>query len=83
LFTLCDHVDKVLDKHERHPFSLDAEFLLEMAQKVSEIDVKKLSLLVDHYIVRVPITDAQNECSYTKSSAGLCKIINSSLKSGK
>ena len=40
--TACDDLDKVFGEHERHALSLDAVLLLEVAQKVTEIDMKQL-----------------------------------------
>jgi hypothetical protein len=43
----------------------NAEFLLVVAQKVSKINMENLTILLDHDVVRVAVTDSQDESGYT------------------
>lgn len=52
---------EIFCEYERYSFASDAELLLEMTKKVTEVDVKNLTIIIDHDVVGVSITDAENE----------------------
>lgn len=53
-------VHKVVGQNEGHSFASESELLLEVPQNVTEIYVKQLSGLLDHYIVRVSVGYSEN-----------------------
>ena len=84
--TLCwvlrsfgDDADEVFGEDEGNALAVDPKLLLAVVEKVAKVDVEHLAVLVDHDVVRVTVTDAQNECGHTIPSAGLGERVNCSL----
>lgn len=52
---LVYNVHEVVGQNEGYSFASESEFLFEVAQNVTEIHVKQLPSLLDHYIVGVSV----------------------------
>ena len=79
-FSLPNDQQKVLGKHEWYSFSSDTKFLFEMSQEVSKINVKDLPIFADHYIIRMSVANAKNECGDTITSTAQSKSLNRLFK---
>ena len=51
-------IKKIFSQNERHPLTVDAELLFEVAQKVPKVDVKDIAIFVDHDIIWIAIADS-------------------------
>jgi len=60
--TLVYNVHEVIGQNEGHTFAPEAKLLLEVAQNVTEIHVKQLPGLLDHYIVGMSVGYSENVC---------------------
>lgn len=49
--TFRDDVLEIVSQHERHTLTPNAEFLFEMPEDVTEIDMKQLAVFLDHNVV--------------------------------
>lgn len=56
-----NNVKEIFGQYERDSFPIDAKFLLKVAQKVAEIDVKDAAVFADHDIVRISVADTKDE----------------------
>ena len=63
-------VDEVLRENKGYSLPIDAKFFLVVPQKMTEIYVEDLAVLVDHDVVRVPVTDAEDERRDAVAGAG-------------
>ncbi|KAH9395982.1 hypothetical protein TYRP_020060 [Tyrophagus putrescentiae] len=72
---LGDDAEKVVGEHKGDPFSVDAQLLLEVPQKVTKVNVEDLPVLVDHDVVWVAVADAQHEGGHAVAGTGACKVV--------
>lgn len=64
-----DHVRHVGGQHEGCAIAFEVAKHLGVAEKLAEIDVEQMARRFEHYVVVVPIADAQNVCGHTVSGA--------------
>lgn len=57
---LVYNVHEIIGQNEGHSFASESELLLEVAQNVTEVDVKQLPGLLNHYIVGMSIGYSEN-----------------------
>jgi len=68
-------------EHKGVTFSFDAELLLDVTQKVSEINMEEVTFdLVDHNIVRMTISKAEDIAGHTIASCRLGKYLTNLLQ---
>lgn len=51
-----------------------------MTQDVSKVNVEELTILHDHNVVRVAVSDAQDVCGHTVPGAGQGEFMNGLVK---
>lgn len=71
---LVYNVHEVIGQNEGHSFASESELLLEMAQDVTEIDVKQLPGLLDHYIVGMSVGYSKDVRRDAITRAAQCKF---------
>mmetsp|Transcript_15195 Transcript_15195/g.38379 ORF Transcript_15195/g.38379 Transcript_15195/m.38379 type:complete len:245 (-) Transcript_15195:202-936(-) len=71
------YIQKFWCEHERRFVSVHAQEFLHISQKVSKIDVKKSTIFRHHYVVIVPVSQAQDIRRYTISSAATNEVLHS------
>lgn len=57
---LVYNVHKVIGQYEGHSFASESKLLLEVAQNVTEVDMKQLPGLLNHYIVGMSVGYSEN-----------------------
>ena len=69
-------VEEIFSQNEWHSFTVDAKLLFEVAQEMSEVDVKDVAILVDHDIIGIAIADAQYKSGHAITSTRVSERFN-------
>lgn len=67
--TFIYDVYEIVGQNEGYSFTSESKFLLKMTQNVTEIDMKQLSSLFNHYIVRMSVGYPKNVRCYAVTCA--------------
>lgn len=81
LDSLWNDVKEVFCEDKWYSLSVDAEFLLEMSQKMTKIDVKYTAIFIDHDVIRISVTDTEDKGGDTIASTWMSKSFNCLLVS--
>lgn len=63
-----DDVEEVFREYERNSLSVNAKLFLEMTQEVAKINVEDVAVFVHHDVIRIPVTDSQDERGHAITS---------------
>lgn len=68
-FTFWNNFNEIFGQYKWHSLSFNTIFLLKMTKKVSEVNVEKSTLLIDHNIVRMSVANTEYKGGNTVSCA--------------
>lgn len=74
-----DHIGHVGREHKRRSVALDRAHHLRVAEEFAKVNVEQVACRCDHYVVVVPIANAQNVGGHRVACARVQKVIQRSL----